>query len=237
MKLYEQLPHDMVDESNTAESFSASMNTCDLSDLRFVPLPGKSYRFVKRSGDIVLSLLALLLLLVPMAILALAIYIDDPGSVLFCQKRVGRNGKRFRFYKFRTMRKETPKYLPTLELEHPEKYITRLGRFLRRYSLDELPQLFNVLKGDMSLVGPRPLISDEFEVHEMRMRLGVYNIRPGITGLAQVNGRDLCSPEDKVRWDLEYLKNFGLCQDVKIFLTTMPKVLEADGFAEGECAE
>lgn len=233
VKLREELPQEVVDKIENTDDLPALIKAHELDDLCYVPMPGKGYRVLKRAGDIVLSILALLALLVPMLIIALAIYIDDPGSILFHQKRVGRNGKRFRFYKFRTMRKETPKYLSTMELEHPEMYITRLGHYLRRYSLDELPQLFNVLKGDMSMVGPRPLISDEYEVHEMRMRFGVYNIRPGITGLAQVNGRDLCSPGEKVRWDVKYLENFGLRLDVKILLATLPKVFGTEGVVEG----
>lgn len=233
VKLRAELPQEVLDKIENTESLPLMIKSHELEDLRYIPIPSAWRRFIKRMADILISLLAMVLLLMPMLVIAVAIYIDDPGAILFHQKRVGRGGKRFRFYKFRTMREGTPKYLSTMELEHPELYITRLGQFLRRYSLDELPQLFNVLRGDMSLVGPRPLISDEYEVHEMRMRFGVYNIRPGITGLAQVNGRDLCSPGQKVRWDVKYVENYSLLLDGKILLATLPKVFGAEGVVEG----
>ena len=175
----------------------------------------------------------MLVLFVPMALIALAIFLDDPGDVIFTQYRVGRNGKRFKLYKFRTMKKDTPKYLPTMEMADPDKYITRLGHFLRRSSLDELPQLINVLKGNMSLVGPRPLISDEYEIHQMRMRFGVYSVRPGLTGLAQINGRDTVSPAAQVRWDVKYMERFGFLTDIKILLATIPRIFGGTGIVEG----
>ena len=131
------------------------------------------------------------------------------------------------------MKTNTPKYVSTREMHNPNDYITNIGRILRKLSLDELPQLFNVLKGDMSLVGPRPLISDEYEIHFMRIRFGVYSVRPGITGLAQIHGRDLTSPADKVRWDVRYLQNFGLWSDIKILLATIPKIFGGVGVSEG----
>lgn len=205
----------------------------EVSDLKFVPLYHNAYRTVKRMIDLVAAILILLVALIPMLVISLLIYMDDPGKILFTQYRVGRNGKRFRFYKFRTMKKETPKYLATAEVEDPERYITRLGKFLRRSSLDELPQLLNVIKGDMSLIGPRPLISDEYEIHHMRMRFGVYQLRPGVTGLAQINGRDKVSPAQKVRWDVQYLKNFGFFSDLKILLATVPRVFGGSNVVEG----
>ena len=131
------------------------------------------------------------------------------------------------------MKKSTPKYLATSEIDDPQQYFTRVGKLIRKLSLDEIPQLINVVKGDMSLVGPRPLISDEYEMHAMRMRFGVYNIRPGITGMAQVNGRDTVEPESKLRYDVRYLEKFGFWTDVKLLLITVPKVLRWEGFAEG----
>lgn len=228
-----ELSQEVEEKIQSAEDLHVLIREEDVADLQYVPIPPKGYRYVKRGMDVVLSLMGILLLAVPMCILAIAIYMDDPGKVLFRQYRVGRNGKRFRFYKFRTMKKDTPKYLSTSEVEMPEKYITRLGKILRKTSLDELPQLFNVLRGDMSLVGPRPLISDEYEIHQMRMRFGVYNVRPGVTGLAQINGRDTVSPVDKVHWDVKYLKNFGFIMDMKILLSTIPRVLGATGVVEG----
>lgn len=202
-------------------------------DLAYVDVSGRAYGKVKRMLDIFLSLLALLILLLPMGILALVVYLDDPGAVFFSQDRIGARGERFRLYKFRTMRRQTPPYRATWELEEPERYITAIGRFLRRSSLDELPQLINVLKGDMSLVGPRPLIAEEREMHAMRMRFGVYNVRPGLTGLAQVNGRDRMDAGEKIHWDVKYLERFGFRTDWKVLLATIPCVLKQDGFAEG----
>ena len=205
----------------------------ELADLQYIEVSKRGYRILKRAADIVLSAMGLIVLAVPMAVLAAAIYIDDPGKVLFRQKRVGLEGKTFRFYKFRTMKEDTPRYLATAEVENPEQYITRLGSFLRRSSLDELPQLINVLKGDMSLVGPRPLIAKEEDIHRMRLLFGVYNVRPGITGLAQINGRDTVRPAQKVRWDVKYLETFGLGTDLKILLSTLPKALSGSDVVEG----
>lgn len=202
-------------------------------DLKPVDITGKCYCKVKRFLDAVLSAMALFVLLIPMAFIAVLVYIDNPGPVVFSQYRVGRYGKCFKLYKFRTMKLETPKYLATAELENPDQYITRIGYYLRKYSLDEIPQLFNVMKGDMSLVGPRPLISDEYEIHAMRMRFGVYNVRPGVTGLAQINGRDRVTPAEKVRMDEEYLRKFSLATDLKILIGTITKILDGHDVVEG----
>lgn len=204
-----------------------------VKDLDYVNITHSHYMIPKRIMDVILSLFALLLIAVPMLIVCAAIYLDDPGSVIFSQYRVGRGGHRFKLYKLRTMRHDTPKYMSTSEVDDPDRYITRVGRVLRRMSVDELPQLVNILKGDMSIVGPRPLISDEHEIHELRMKFGVYQIRPGLTGLAQIHGRDMVTPADKVRWDVRYLENFGFWTDVKIILSTIPKLFGGNGFAEG----
>ena len=131
------------------------------------------------------------------------------------------------------MRQDTPRYMPSNEVDDPDRYITRIGHILRRFSIDELPQLFNVLRGDMSIVGPRPLISEEQEIHHLRRKFGVYEIRPGLTGLAQIHGRDMVAPADKVRWDVRYLEEFGFWTDVKIVLLTIPKIIGGNGIAEG----
>lgn len=204
-------------------------------------LEGLAYRDVsklpyfewKHIWDVILAILVLLVLAVPMLCLALLVFIDEPGNVIFTQYRVGRNGQLFKLYKFRTMKAKTPKYMATNEMHNPGKYITKVGRVLRKLSLDELPQLFNVLKGDMSLVGPRPLIPSEQEIHTMRSRYGVYTARPGVTGLAQINGRDLVSPAEKVRWDVKYLERFGLMQDLRILIRTVPKVFGCSDVVEG----
>lgn len=205
-------------------------------DLSYVDVSDRVYGKVKRALDIVLSLIALLLLLLPMGIVALVVYLDDPGAVFFSQERVGVQGRLFRLYKFRTMRRQTPRYRASCELDDPGLYITGIGRFLRRTSLDELPQLFNVLKGDMSLVGPRPLIAEEREIHAMRMRFGVYALRPGLTGLAQINGRDRLDAGEKIRWDVKYLEDFGFATDWRILLATIPCVLKQEGYREGGLA-
>ncbi|MBR3763796.1 MAG: sugar transferase [Clostridia bacterium] len=205
-----------------------------LADLRYVDVGGRWYYAVKRGLDAVCALLGLAVLLLPLLLVALLIWVDDPGPVLFRQHRVGLNGRRFRIYKFRSMRMSAPKYLSAAEMEAQQQYLTRVGRVLRRLSIDELPQLLNVLLGDMSLVGPRPLISDEQEVHRLRERFGVYGVRPGLTGLAQINGRDRVSPEEKVRWDVRYLERFGLWTDVKILLATVPEVLCGHGTENGK---
>lgn len=204
-----------------------------VSDLMPVEAPTGVYRKIKRILDAVLSLCGLAVLLLPLALVALWVYIDDPGKVFFVHERVGKNGKRFRLYKFRTMRMDTPSDLATRNVEDPDRYITRAGRILRKLSLDELPQLWNVLKGDMSLVGPRPLIPNEVAIHEMRDRFGVYAVRPGVTGLAQINGRDLVSPADKVRWDVRYVEKFSFWLDLKILLATIPKAFGGEGVVEG----
>lgn len=208
-----------------------SQNT--VNDLGYVSITHSKYMILKRIMDVILSLFALLLIAFPMLIVCAVIYLDDPGRVIFSQYRVGRGGRRFKLYKLRTMRHDTPKYMSTSEVDDPDRYITRVGRVLRKMSVDELLQLVNVLKGDMSIVGPRPLISDEHEIHELRMKFGVYKIRPGLTGLAQIHGRDMVTPADKVRWDVRYLENFGFWTDVKIIFSTIPKLLGGNGFAEG----
>lgn len=224
-----EVVQEVRDKMQRAENLHQLIQEEQVKDLSFVDVSSRTYCYVKRGFDIVLSLLGLVILALPMLVIAAAIYADDPGKVFFSQYRVGRYGKRFKLYKFRTMKQSTPKYMATAELQESNKHITRLGRILRRSSLDEIPQLINVLKGDMSLVGPRPLISDEYEIHAMRMRFGVYHIRPGITGLAQINGRDLVTGEKKLRLDVEYLKQFGFCTDIKILMATMPKILTQEG--------
>lgn len=193
----------------------------------------KSYLCVKRVLDFTLAVMGIVVLAVPMLLVAGSIYIDDPGTVLFSQKRVGRKGQLFDLYKFRSMKMSTPKYLATAEVDNPDKYITKVGRVIRKYSIDELPQLFNVLKGDMSLVGPRPLIASEVDIHELRYKYGVYDIRPGITGLAQINGRDTVLPLDKVKWDLTYANNLSFGMDIRILLATVFKVFRGVDVVEG----
>lgn len=191
------------------------------------------YFAFKRLMDIVLSLAGIAVLLLPMLLVCLAVVIDDPGNPIFSQKRVGKNGKLFNVYKIRTMRKHAPKYMATKDVDVPDQYITRTGKFFRKFSVDELPQLINILKGDMSIVGPRPLIPDEEQIHQLRHQAGVYSLRPGLTGLAQINGRDLVSVKEKVAWDEKYLKNVSLKTDLKILFATVPKVFGGENVVEG----
>lgn len=221
-----------ITDKNTA-SAQQQITEEQVADLRRIDVSGRGYCIFKRAVDIVLSALALLVLALPMAVIALIIYIKDPGTIFFTQQRVGLGGKLFKIYKFRTMQMNTPKYMATSDVGDPKQYLTPLGRVLRKWSLDELPQLINVFKGDMSLVGPRPLIPNEEEIHAMRDRFGVYTVRPGVTGLAQINGRDTVTPAEKVRWDVCYLEHFGLLLDLKILLATVPKVFGQEGVVEG----
>lgn len=195
----------------------------------------KQQRYVpfKRFFDFVLSGVLFLALLPVTALIAAVVKLDSPGPVFFRQKRMGRNGKTIIVYKFRTMDLSAPKNQPTAALRDAEKYITHIGRILRKTSLDEIPQLINIIKGDMSIIGPRPLILQENDVHEMRLQNGVYFLRPGLTGLAQINGRDLVSPSEKVRYDTEYLQAFSAKKDLSIFFETIRKVFRRDGVVEG----
>ena len=186
-------------------------------------------KYIKRFLDIILSLVLIFFLLFPMLVIAVCIRVDSEGKIIFRQKRCGRAGREFICYKFRTMYENAPKNLPASSFVDYKKYVTRVGRFLRRSSLDELPQLFNVLKGDMSLVGPRPLIFEEKQMHEKRMKEGVYALRPGITGMAQVSGRNLLDDEEKLENDRYYLNNLRLLLDFKIFVRTFIKILKKEG--------
>ncbi len=193
------------------------------------------YRFVKRFLDIVLSVITILIIWPFMLILSVWISVDSKGPAIFKQSRVGMHGKIFKIYKFRTMRTDAPSEMATKDLENPFIYITKPGNFLRKTSLDELPQLFNVIKGDMSLVGPRPLIENEgSDIHRLRMDAGVYAVRPGMTGWAQINGRDHVPDEEKVAYDREYAEKLSFAFDAKIIFKTIAVVFKRDGYAEGK---
>lgn len=194
----------------------------------------KLYLFWKRTFDIVLSSLVSLVALPFMLIIALCVAIDSRGPVIFKQHRVGRNGRLFRIYKFRTMKITAPSEMATKDLDDPYMHITKFGKFLRKTSLDELPQLINVIKGDMSLVGPRPLIENEGEIHRLRMEYGVYTMRPGLTGWAQVNGRDNVPDEEKAQFDREYVERSSFWFDIKIMFRTILVVFKRDGYSEGK---
>ena len=191
-------------------------------------------KYVKRCFDIVLSLGGIVALSPVLLGIAVAIKVDDPGPVFFTQKRLGQNKKYFRVYKFRSMKMSTPHDTPTHMLENPEQYITKVGKFLRKTSLDELPQLWNILKGDMSFVGPRPLISSEMRAHRLRLEYGVYRFRPGLTGLAQINGRDEISLMKKMKYDKIYCDNWSLKLDLIILMKSVGVALKQEGYQEGK---
>ena len=190
-------------------------------------------KYLKRLLAIVLSSLGILMLGWLLLLLSIAVKLDSPGPVLFRQKRVGLGKSHFFILKFLTMRIDTPKDMPTHLLASPEQYITRVGRFLRKTSLDELPQLFNILMGDMAIVGPRPALWNQYDLSSVRDKYGANDIRPGLTGWAQVNGRDELEIDVKAKLDGEYARNLSFAFDVKCFLYTIKTVLKADGVVEG----
>ena len=192
------------------------------------------YTRIKRGLDALLSLLAIAVLSPLLIGLAVAVKTSSPGPVFFRQKRVGRGKTHFMIYKFRTMRTDAPKDQPTHLLENPEAYITPVGRFLRRHSLDELPQLFNILKGEMAVVGPRPALWNQYDLIAERDKYGANDVIPGLTGWAQVNGRDELPIEEKARLDGEYVKRISFAFDCKCFFKTIFSVLREDGIVEGK---
>lgn len=191
------------------------------------------YLKIKRIIDIVLSLIGLIVLSPIFFLLVVAIKIDSRGPVLFKQKRVGVNKSYFNILKFRTMRIDTPKDTPTHLLENPEQWITRVGKFLRKTSLDELPQIWNIFVGEMSIIGPRPALWNQYDLIEERDKYGANDVRPGLTGLAQINGRDELSIEVKAGLDGEYVGTIGFWMDVRCFFGTLVSVLKRDGVVEG----
>lgn len=194
------------------------------------------YRDVfKRVSDIIFSLIAIIILALPMLIIALLIKIDSPEEpILFKQVRVGKNDVPFTILKFRSMSKDAPHQMATENFENPEAYITSVGKVIRKTSLDELPQLFNVVKGDMSIIGPRPLIPIEKKILAMRDETGASQILPGITGLAQVHGRDEITDENKAAYDGKYALNISMLLDMSILLKTIFDVLHGSGIREGK---
>lgn len=191
------------------------------------------YLNIKRLIDTIFSLLGLILLLPIFIILILAIKLDSKGPVLFKQKRVGINKTHFHILKFRTMRIDTPKDTPTHLLDNPEQYITKMGKFLRRTSLDELPQIWNIFVGQMSIIGPRPALWNQYDLIKERDKYGANDVLPGLTGWAQINGRDELPIEVKAELDGEYVKKISLGMDAKCFLGTIVSVVKSDGVVEG----
>lgn len=191
------------------------------------------YLNIKRILDVILSLLGLIILSPLFLLLIMGIKLDSKGPVFFKQKRVGINKSHFNILKFRTMRIDTPKDTPTHLLENPDQYITRMGKFLRKTSLDELPQIWNILVGEMSIIGPRPALWNQFDLINEREKYGANDIRPGLTGWAQINGRDELPIELKAKLDGFYVNNMSLWMDIKCFFGTFISVAKSDGVVEG----
>ena len=191
------------------------------------------YRHIKRIIDFTLSIIALIILSPLFLLIGLAIKVESPGPVFFTQQRVGLNKQSFKIYKFRSMYTKAPENSPTWQLNNPEKYITKRGDRIRRRSIDELPQLINIIKGEMSIIGPRPVVWTEKKLIEKRDKYQAFLAKPGLTGLAQINGRDHLNYIEKAFLDGEYAQNVNLLNDVKIFFGTITYVLKMDGITEG----
>lgn len=194
-------------------------------------------KFFKRLIDIVLSFLALVFLSWLYLILIIAVKIDDPGPAFFTQKRVGINKTYFKLHKFRSMKMSTPHDKPTHQLENPEQYITKVGKFLRKSSLDELPQIWDIFVGNMSIIGPRPALWNQDDLVAERDKYGANDVMPGLTGWAQINGRDELEIPVKAKLDGEYVENLSFRFDVKCFFLSIVSVFKSDGVVEGGTGE
>ncbi|MBU5594391.1 sugar transferase [Amphibacillus sp. MSJ-3] len=192
-----------------------------------------TYMTIKRIIDIILSLFGLLILSPLFLLLIIAIKIDSKGPVLFKQKRIGIHKRYFHILKFRTMRIDTPKDTPTHLLKNPDQWITKVGRFLRKTSLDELPQIINILKGDMSIIGPRPALWNQSDLIEERDKYHANDVPVGLTGWAQINGRDELPIEVKAKLDGDYVQRIGFAMDAKCFFGTIISIFKSDGVVEG----
>ena len=190
-------------------------------------------KYAKRLIDLLLSACAIVVLSPVYLLICIAIVADDPGPVFFRQKRVGIHKTHFLILKFRTMKVSTPKDVPTHLLENPEQYITRVGKFLRKTSLDELPQIFQIFTGKMAIIGPRPALWNQFDLIAERDKYGANDVRPGLTGWAQINGRDELPIDVKARFDGEYVQNLSFAFDCKCFFGTIRPVLKSEGVVEG----
>ena len=194
-------------------------------------------KLVKRLLDIVLSLAGLIVSAIPMAVITLVIKREDPGPAVFKQKRFGIHKSFFTLYKFRSMKLSTPHDVPTHQLEDPEQYLLKSGKFIRKYSLDELPQLLNIFKGDMSVIGPRPALWNQDDLIEERDKYGADDVKPGLTGWAQINGRDELEIPVKAKLDGEYAQKLSFLFDCRCFFGTFLKVLRHEGVVEGGTGE
>lgn len=189
--------------------------------------------YIKRLLDIILSFLGLVCLSWLYLIITIIIKIDDPGPAFFAQKRVGIHKKTFMLHKFRSMKMSTPHDTPTHLLENPEQYITKVGKFLRKSSLDELPQIWDIFVGNMTVIGPRPALWNQYDLIEERDKYGANDVKPGLTGWAQINGRDELAINEKARLDGEYVERMGFLFDMKCFFRTFLNVVKSEGVVEG----
>lgn len=190
-------------------------------------------KYIKRIIDFILSLVAIVIFSPFLLLIVILIKLDSEGPVLFKQKRIGMHKTHFYMLKFRTMRIDSPKDVPTHLLENPDQWITRMGKILRKTSLDELPQLFNIIKGEMSIIGPRPALWNQYDLIAERDKYGANDVRPGLTGWAQVNGRDELPIEVKARYDGEYVQKMSFMFDLKCLLKTVVSVIKGEGVVEG----
>lgn len=194
-------------------------------------------KFFKRFIDILLSSIGLIVFAILMLVVAIIIKCEDPGPVIFKQKRVGLHKKYFNLYKFRSMKMDTPHDMPTHMLSNPQQYILKVGGFIRKTSIDELPQMWNIFKGDMSIIGPRPALWNQDDLVAERDRYGANDIKPGLTGWAQINGRDELEIPVKAQLDGEYVEKLSFGMDVKCFFGTIKSVIKSDGIVEGGTGE
>ncbi len=190
-------------------------------------------KYLKKVCDFIICIITVILFFWLFLILAFLIKLTSKGPVFFHQRRIGKDKKEFHILKFRTMRADTPQNVPTHLLEHPGQYITPIGKFLRKTSLDELPQLFNILKGDMSIVGPRPALWNQYDLIQERDKYHANNVRPGLTGWAQINGRDELPIPLKAKLDGEYIKTMSFVFDIKCIIKTIGCVIRREGMKEG----
>lgn len=221
------------DDKENADGVRGHLEAVGNSEYR----PGIYEKSIKRLIDIVLSGLGLLVLSPVYLAAIIAIKVDDPGPVLFIQKRVGKNKKFFKLHKFRSMKVSTPHDVPTHMLDNPDQYITKVGRFMRRTSVDELPQVWDIFIGNMSVIGPRPALWNQDVLIAERDKYNANDVKPGLTGWAQINGRDELEISDKAKLDGEYVKKVGFLFDAKCFIGTIFSVAKSDGVVEGGTGE